>query len=117
MSRRSDRIVILVGGSSRGGETIIDTFAGDGSYIVQVDVELNTGKDADIWGRRTDAENGYVIRLDGTNITLYDVDDGNYSSVSSGAYTTAASAAVKVKVGGVSAAAIKAWVDGTHVVG
>ena len=47
---------LLVTGSTRGGEAIIDTFRGDGSYMVQVDVKLNSGTHADIWVRRTDAE-------------------------------------------------------------
>ena len=102
---------LLVTGSSQGGEAIVDRFAGDGSYIVQVDVNLNSGTEADIWVRRQDANNGYVVNLDSSgNVTLYDVTNGNRSSVAGDTYTTDTSVAVKIKVGGVSAGAIKPWV-------
>ena len=96
--------------TTRGGEAIIDTFKGDDAYMVQADVKLNSGTDADLWVRYTDSNNGYRIRLDGTNIALHSVQNGKYTSVGSTAYTTAASVAVKIKLGGTS---IKAWVDGT----
>ncbi|MCH8991812.1 MAG: hypothetical protein IIA44_08720 [Acidobacteria bacterium] len=99
--------------TTRGGEAIIDTFKGDGGYMVQIDVKLNSGKNADIWVRYTDSNNAYRFRLDGTTIDLHLVSNGKYTSLASVAYTTATSVEVKIKVGGVTPSTLKAWVDGT----
>ena len=53
--------------------------------MVQGDIKLNSGTDADLRVRRTDCNNGYRIRLDGTNITLQSVYDGKYTSGASAA--------------------------------
>ena len=67
---------LLVAGSTRGGEAIIENFNED-DYRVQVDVALNSGDDAEIWCRYTDANNGYLLRLeDDGDIELFNVHKG-----------------------------------------
>ena len=78
--------------------------------MIQANVDLNSGSEADVYFRMKDRANGYRIRLDsGGNITLQTVVAGNVSDVSSTTYT-GTDVALKIKVSGTS---IKAWVDGT----
>jgi len=101
---------LLVQESSRGGEAIITGF-NDDDYMVQADVKMNSGTDADLWVRYTDSNNGYKITLtSGGGISLSSYDRGQGSATFSTGYTPAASVAVKIKVSGNS---IQAWVDGT----
>ena len=76
-----------------------------------MDVDLNSGEDADLRVRYVDANNGYKLRLEsGGDIELFKVHKGQTTSLDSDTYTTAASVTVKVKLDGTT---IQAWVDDT----
>ena len=78
--------------------------------MVQANVDLNSGSEADVYVRLRDRANGYRIRLDsGGNIKLQTVVTGLVSDVASTTYT-GTDVALRIKVNGT---AIKAWVDGT----
>ncbi|MCH7808634.1 MAG: hypothetical protein IIB60_05365, partial [Planctomycetes bacterium] len=53
---------LLVTGDTRGGEAIVERFAAD-DYMVKVDVDLNSGIDANVFFRRIDTNNAYVFSL------------------------------------------------------
>ena len=100
---------LLVQESSRGGEAIMTGF-NDDDYMVQADVKMNSGTDADLWVRYTDSNNGYKITLtSGGGISLSSYDRGQASAVASNTYTPASPVAVKVKL---SATSIQVWVAG-----
>jgi RHS repeat-associated protein len=84
----------------------------DDDYMVQVNLDLNSGDYGDIWFRYVDANNGYLVRLDSTNSTaiLYAWEDGAYSVLSTLNTFPGSDVAVKIKVDGTS---IKVWFDGT----
>ncbi|MHC5112196.1 MAG: RHS repeat-associated core domain-containing protein [Planctomycetota bacterium] len=102
---------LLVNGSTRGGDAIVSNFTDD-DYMVEVDADLNSGNDADIYMRYTDANNAYRIRLESgspNNIYLHSLLVGKVSTVASSTFT-GSSVAVKIKV---NSTTIKAWIDGT----
>ena len=52
--------------------------------MIQADVKMNSGTDADLWVRYTDSNQGYRIRLDSSgNITLKGLSTGAFSAVAS----------------------------------
>ena len=65
---------------------------------------------ADLWVRRTDANNGYRIRVTSTFVTLYNLEEGNLSWLTLGSFYEDETVAVKIKVNGTS---IKVWINGT----
>ena len=91
------------------GEGLLYASTG-GDYMVQVDVDQNTGAHGDIWVRRLDRNNGYRVRVFDDEVQLDELEDGNLSSLASGSFTEDDTVAVKVKLDGSS---IKVWIDGT----
>jgi len=91
---------LLVQGSTRGGEAIVENFT-DSDYMVQADVKLNSGANADLWVRYADPDNGYRVRLDsgGTAyLTVFSV--GKATQLATGSFTVASPMAVKIKFSG-----------------
>lgn len=79
-----------VQGSTRGGEAVVENFTED-DYMIQVDVDLNSGEYADIWVRCVDAGNGYLVRLDWAgNVGLWRLNNGSATPLDSTTYTTGA---------------------------
>ena len=101
---------LLVQETTRGGEAIVLGFKDD-DYMLQADVKMNSGTDADLWVRYNNTNNGYRITLTSAGgIGLSSYDRGQGTAGFSAGYTPAASVAVKIKVSGTS---IKVWVDGS----
>ena len=53
---------MLVTGGTRGGVAVVDRFSDD-DYMVEPNVDLNSGSEADVYVRLRDRANGYRIRL------------------------------------------------------
>jgi len=105
-----DHSELYVQGGFEGGTAIIDRF-GDDDYMVQVDVELNSGAFADVYFRYIDVNNTYRVRIDENgDVELGKFVDGDYTSLDTDTYTTASSVAVKAKCDGTT---LEAWVAGT----
>jgi RHS repeat-associated protein len=75
---------LLVTGSTRGGEAVVDNFSG-GAYTVQVDYDLNGGNEAYVWIHYVDANNGYRVYFDVQEIWLDRVQNGQVTRL----YTSA----------------------------
>jgi len=103
--------VLQVLDSTHADEVVVENFSDD-DYMVQVDMAMNSGRDASVWVRYVDTNNGYQVLMKSTgDIYLLRWINGKYESAATGTYTTASSVAVKVKVDGTS---IEVWVDGTR---
>jgi len=101
--------LLIEGVREQRSEAVVDGFSDD-NYMVQTDVKLNSGSDAEIFVRYQDAHNAYRVRLDSDgNLDLDKVVNGYYTSINSTTYTTGACRTVTVNLSGTS---IKVWVNG-----
>jgi RHS repeat-associated protein len=102
---------LLVENSTHRAEVRVDNFFDD-DYMVQVDLDLNSGTYGDIWFRYIDSNNGYMVKVDtDTNSArLFLWENGSRSLLSTANSFPGVSASVKIKVSGTS---IKVWFDGS----
>ena len=101
----------MVDGDTRGAEAIVENFSDD-DYMIQVDVEHNTGYREDILFRYTDANNFYGLQINRSPAIagLYKVENGISETWDGCFYTTGEPMAVKIKADGSS---LKAWINGS----
>ena len=101
---------LLLNGKTRGGAAIVEGFRDD-YFMIQADVDLNSGTYADIWYRFDDVSNGRLIRLESDG-DVYQVwyNRGSGMTTGSETYTTGGSIPVKIKL---SDSATEVWINGT----
>jgi hypothetical protein len=106
----SSSTALVEASSQFGGEAVVENFTDD-LYMLQVDVDLNSGTDAEIWVGYRDAHNGRVLYLksDGS-AKVYTYGSGGLSIDWTGTYTTGASVPVRAVMG---ASNVKYYINGT----
>ncbi len=68
-----------------GGEAIVENFADD-YYMIQVDVDLNSGTSAEFWGHYTDINTGAFLRLTSSAWSLKSIGTGRTVILGSGGH-------------------------------
>ena len=101
---------LLLNGKTRGGAAIVEGFRDD-YFMIQADVDLNSGTYADIWYRFDDVSNGRLIRLDsGGDVYQIRYTRGSGMTTGSETYTPGGSIPVKIKL---TDSSTEVWVNGT----
>ncbi len=102
---------LRVQSGTRGGEAVVDNFAGD-DYMIQVRLG-SVDETSEVWFRYQDSNNGYMFQYDKpakATMKLYVVKNGQRTELWSGSYSTFADPDLKIKADGTS---LKVWYDGT----
>ena len=107
----SSGTLLVEGGSEQAGLAMVEGFSSD-DYTVLVDVNLNSGADAEVWFRQVDPENAYIVTLDSSgNITLDKLENGSRSTLDSDTYTPDTSVSVRIVADGTD---LDVYVDGNQ---